>query len=54
MKMKPPRIAIATVIVLTVLLAVDCALLRSPFGGNDAAMLRLCALPMANLMVLGL
>ena len=54
LKVKPPRIAIATVIVLIVLLAVDFALLRSPFGGNDAAMLRLCALPMANLMVLGL
>jgi hypothetical protein len=42
------------VIVLIVLLAVDCALLRSPFGGNDAAMLRLCALPMASVLVFGL
>jgi hypothetical protein len=48
MTVKPPRIAIATVIVLIVLLAVDCALLRSPFGGNDARMLRYCAIPMAN------
>jgi hypothetical protein len=54
MKMKPPHIAIATVSVLIVLLAVDCALLRSPFGGNDAAMLRLCALPMASVLVFGL
>ena len=54
MRMKPPRVAIATLIVLIVLLAADCALLRSPFGGNDAAMLRLCTLPMANVLAFGL
>jgi hypothetical protein len=54
MKLKPPRVAIATLIVLIVLLAADCALLRSPFGGNDAAMLRLCTLPMANVLAFGL
>ena len=52
--MKPPRVAIATLIVLIVILATDCALLRSPFGGNDAAMLRLCAIPMANILAFGL
>jgi hypothetical protein len=54
MKMKPLRVAIATLIVLIVHLAADCALLRSPFGGNDAAMLRLCTLPMANVLAFGL
>jgi hypothetical protein len=48
MKLKPPHVAIATLIVLIVFLAADCAVLRNPFGGNDAAMLVLCALPMAN------
>ena len=54
MKIKPPRVAIATLIVLIVLLAADCALLRSPFGGNDAVMLRLCTIPMANILAFGL
>ena len=54
MKIKPPRVAIATLIVLIIILATDCALLRSPFGGNDAAMLRLCAIPMANILAFGL
>jgi hypothetical protein len=50
MKIRPPRVSIATLIVVMALLAADCALLRSPFGGNDAAMLRLCILPMANVL----
>jgi hypothetical protein len=54
MTVKPPRVAIATLIVLIVRLAADCAILRSPFGGNDAAMLRLCAIPMANVLAFGL
>jgi hypothetical protein len=54
MKWKPPRVAIATLIVLTVILAADCALLRNPFGGNDAAMLRLCTIPTANVLAFGL
>jgi hypothetical protein len=45
---------ISTVIVLVVLPAVDCALLRRPFGGNDAAMFRLCAPPMVSVLVFGL
>jgi hypothetical protein len=42
MKAKPPRIAIVTVIVLIVLVSLDCALLRRPFGGErrkDASLL---------------
>jgi hypothetical protein len=54
MKPKSPRVAIATLIVLIVFFAVDCALLRNPFGGNDAAMLRLCTIPMANILAFGL
>jgi hypothetical protein len=54
MKPRSPQVAIATLIVLIVLLAVDCALLRNPFGGNDAATLRLCTIPMANVLAFGL
>jgi hypothetical protein len=51
---KLPRVSIATLIAVVVLLAVDCALLRNPFGGTDAAMMTLCTLPMGNLLLFGL
>jgi hypothetical protein len=50
MKVSIRRVSIATMMVVVVLLSADCAILRHPFGGNDAAMLSLCALPMTNVL----
>jgi hypothetical protein len=55
--MKPisPQVAIATLMGLIVLLAVNCALLRNPLGRDpDVAILRRSTIPMANVLALGL
>ena len=55
MKSKSPQVAITTLMGLVLLIAVNCALLRNPPGGDpDAAMLRRCTIPMANLLAFGL
>jgi hypothetical protein len=55
MKPRSPQVAIATLMGLILLLAVNCALLRNPLGGDpDVATLRRCTLPMANVLAFGL
>jgi hypothetical protein len=55
MKPKSPQVAITTLMGLILLLAVDCALLRSPLGGDpDVAILRRCTIPMSNVLAFGL
>ena len=54
MKPKSPQVAIATLMGLVLLLAVNCALLRNPIAGDpDVVILRRCAIPMANVLAFG-
>ncbi len=48
------RVSIVTLMVVIALLAADCAILRNMFGRSDSAMLRMCTLPMVNVLVFGL
>ena len=55
MKPKSPQVAIAMLMGLVLLLAVNCALLRNPLGGDpDVVILRRCTIPTANVLAFGL
>src|SRR4051812_19204933 len=54
--MRRPRLSVAASMVVVLLVAVDCATVRSPLSGRpqSEALLLLGGLPMANLLVVGL